>query len=314
MRVFLAGATGVVGRFLVPQLVSAGHEVVGSTRSADKAARLRDAGAEGVVLDLLDRDAVHAAVAAAKPEAIIHQATALSELTARSMRKFDQAFAVTNKLRTAGTDNLLAAAREAGSTRFVVQSFAPLVYARTGTSLKTEDNALDQHPAGNARQTMDAIRHMETAVLGAAGIDGVVLRYGGFYGPGTTMGAGGEQIEAVRKRQFPIVGDGGGVLSFIHVEDAASAAVAALHGPPGIYNIVDDDPAPARDVATYIATLVGAKPPLRAPKWLARMLAGENAVVLMTEARGSSNAKARRELGWAPHYSSWRDGLKAELA
>jgi 2-alkyl-3-oxoalkanoate reductase len=314
MRVFLAGATGVVGRFLVPQLVAEGHEVVGTTRSADKAARLRDVGAEGVVLDLLDRNAARAAVTAAKPEAIIHQATALSKLTARSMRKFDQAFAVTNQLRIAGTDNLLAAAREAGTARFVAQSFAPLIYARTGTSLKTEADALDQHPAGNARETMDAIHRLETAVLAAHGIDAVVLRYGGFYGPGTSMGAGGEQIEAVRKRQFPIVGDGGGVLSFIHVEDAASAAVAALHGPPGVYNIVDDDPAPARDVAMHIAMLVGAKPPRRVPKWLARMLAGENAVVLMTEARGSSNAKARRELGWVPRYSSWRDGLKAELA
>ena len=314
MRVFLAGATGVVGRFLVPQLIAQGHEVVGTTRSADNAARLRDGGAEGVVLDLLDRDAVRDAVTAAKPEAIIQQATALSELTARSMRKFDQAFAVTNQLRTAGTDNLLAAAREAGTTRFVVQSFAPLLYARTGTSLKTEDDALDQHPAGNARETMDAIRRQETAVLAADGIDAVVLRYGGFYGPGTTMGAGGEQIEAVRKRQFPIVGGGGGVLSFIHVEDAASAAVAALHGPPGVYNIVDDDPTTAGDVATYIATLVGAKPPRRVPKWIARLLAGENAVILMTEARGSSNAKARRELGWVPRYASWRDGLKAELA
>jgi len=314
MRVFLAGATGVVGRFLVPQLVAEGHEVVGTTRSADKAARLRDGGAEGIVLDLLDRDAVRAAVTAAKPEAIINQATALSQLTAGSMRKFDKAFAVTNQLRTAGTDNLLAAAREAGATRFVAQSFAPLIYARTGTSLKTEEDALDQHPAGNARETLDAIRRQETAVLAADGIDAVVLRYGGFYGPGTTMGAGGEQIEAARKRQFPIVGDGSGVLSFIHVEDAASAAVAGLYGPPGVYNIVDDDPAPARDVATYVATLVGAKPPRRVPKWLARLLAGENAIILLTEARGSSNAKARRELGWAPRYPSWRHGLEVELS
>ena len=215
---------------------------------------MRDVGAEGVVLDLLDRNAARAAVTAAQPEAIIHQATALSALTARSMRKFDQAFAMTNQLRIAGTDNLLAAARVAGTARFVAQSFAPLIYARTGTSLKTEADALDQHPAGNARETMDAMHHLETAVL-SADVDPTLscCATAASMGRGQPWVPAATQIEAVRKRQFPIVGDGGGVLSFIHVEDAARAAVA-LHCLPGVYNIVDDDPAPSRDVAMYIAT------------------------------------------------------------
>jgi nucleoside-diphosphate-sugar epimerase len=209
MRVFLAGATGVVGRALVPQLLAAGHEVVGTTLSEQKVAQLRDVGAEGVVLDLLDREAVRAALKAARPEAVIHQATALSGLASRSMRKFDSTFAETNRLRIAGTDNLLLAAREAGAARFVAQSFAPLIYAREGTSLRAETDAVDQHPAANARDSMNALGHLETAVLSAQGLDWVVLRYGGLYGPGTSLGAGGDQIELVRQRLFPIVGDGG---------------------------------------------------------------------------------------------------------
>ena len=301
MRVLVIGASGVIGARLVPRLRERGHEVIGTARSPGHAGRLRTLGAEPVVLDLLDTPAARRAVLEARPEAIIHQATALAD--ARFSRNFDRTFAVTNRLRSEGTDTLLAAAREAGVRRFVAQSFAPFRYAREGGPVKTEDDPLDPAPPKSARQGSAAMRHLEEAVTGAGGI---ALRYGGFYGA-----ANDGLVPAVRKRQFPIVGDGGGVMSFIHLDDAAAATVLALEGGrPGIYNITDDEPAPVREWLPVLAEALGAGPPRRVPSWLARLIMG-GVMVMMTEARGASNAKARRELGWTPRYPSWRQGFAA---
>ena len=310
MRIFLAGATGAIGGRLVPLLLEAGHEVTGTTRSPAKADMLRAAGAEPVIADGLDRDAIVAAIAAARPDAIVHQLTALGDLT--SLRNLDGAFALTNRLRTEGTDNLLAGAREAGTRRFVAQSFTGWPYARTGGPVKTEDDPLDPDPVPSMSKTLAAIRRLEQTVTQAGGI---ALRYGGFYGPGTGLTPGGDQVELIRKRRFPIVGDGGGVWSFIHIDDAAAATLAALErGTPGaIYNVVDDDPAPVREWLPALAAAAGAKPPRRLPRWLARVVAGESVATMMTEIRGASNAKAKRELGWEPAHPSWREGFRAAL-
>jgi nucleoside-diphosphate-sugar epimerase len=312
MRIFVAGATGALGRRLVPLLVGGGHQVTAMTRSPGKAAGLRAAGAEPVVADALDRDAVLLAVAAARPEVVVHQLTDLATTT--NLRKFDAGFAATNRLRTEATDHLLTAARAAGTRRFVAQSFAGWPFARIGGPVKTEDDPLDPVPPAELRRTLDAIRQLEAAVLGAEGIEGVVLRYGGFYGPGTSAGAGGYMLDDLRRRRFPIVGAGTGVWSFIHIDDAAAATAAAVErGAPGIYQIVDDDPAPVSDWLPALAAAAGAKPPRRVPAWLARLLGGEHGVVLMTEVRGASNAKAKRELGWTPAYRSWRQGFRTGL-
>jgi 2-alkyl-3-oxoalkanoate reductase len=310
MRIFLAGATGAIGGRLVPLLLEAGHEVTGTTRSPAKADMLRAAGAEPVIADGLDRDAIVAAIAAARPDAIVHQLTALGDLT--SLRNLDGAFALTNRLRTEGTDNLLAGAREAGTRRFVAQSFTGWPYARTGGPVKTEDDPLDPDPVPSMSKTLAAIRRLEQTVTQAGGI---ALRYGGFYGPGTGLTPGGDQVELIRKRRFPIVGDGGGVWSFIHIDDAAAATLAAPErGTPGaIYNVVDDDPAPVREWLPALAAAAGAKPPRRLPRWLARVVAGESVATMMTEIRGASNAKAKRELGWEPAHPSWREGFRAAL-
>jgi nucleoside-diphosphate-sugar epimerase len=309
MRIFLAGATGALGRSLVPLLIDAGHEVTGMTRSESKAERLRAAGAKPVIADGLDREAVIAAVTAAKPDAIVHQLTGLSGFA--SLRNFDRAFALTNRLRTEGTDHLLAGARAAGTPRFVAQSYAGWPYERRGAPIKTEDDPLDPEPVPSTSQTHAAIRYVERATLDAGGI---VLRYGGFYGPGTGLAPDGDQLDLVRKRQFPIVGDGGGVWSFVHIHDAASATLAALeHDGSGVYNIVDDEPAPVREWVPVLAQAAGAKPPRRIPRWLARLVAGEAIVMMSTEARGASNAKAKRELGWTPAYPSWREGFAEVL-
>jgi 2-alkyl-3-oxoalkanoate reductase len=302
VRVFVAGATGAIGARLVPQLVERGHEVIGTSRSPEKADRLRAQGAEPVVLDLLDPLAVREAVAAARPEAIVHQATALAGTI--DFKHFDRSFAPTNWLWTEGTDALLAAARETGVRRFVAQSYAGWPYARTDGTVKTEEDPLDPTPVPTMRETLAAIRHLEHAVVDAGG---VALRYGGFYGSPDDA-----QIELVRKRRFPIVGDGGGILSFVHLDDAAAATALALEdGAAGIYNVVDDEPAPTREVLPALAAAIGAKPPRRIPSWLARLYAGEAGVVLMTEARGASNAKAKRDLGWALRFPSWRQGFPA---
>jgi 2-alkyl-3-oxoalkanoate reductase len=312
MRIFVAGATGALGRRLVPLLVERGHQVTGMTRTAAKAAGLRAAGAEPVVADALDRDAVLAALAAARPEVVVHELTALAEMT--DFRKLDQGFALTNRLRAEGTDHLLAAARAAGARRFVAQSFAGWPFARVGGPVKTEDDPLDPDPPAQLRRTLDAIRHLESAVLGTEGIEGVVLRYGGFYGPGSSTGEGGFMLDDLRRRRFPLVGAGTGVWSFVHIDDAATATVAAIErGAPGIYQIVDDDPAPVSEWLPALAAAVGARPPRRVPAWVARLAGGAHGVVLMTEFRGASNAKARRELGWRPAWPSWRQGFSGGL-
>jgi nucleoside-diphosphate-sugar epimerase len=302
MRVFLAGASGVIGTRLLPQLIEAGHEVIGTVNSPDKAQRIRAAGAEAVRLDLLDASAVRAAVLETRPEAIVHQATALSN--ARWGRGLDRAFGMTNRLRTEGTDALLAAAREAGVRRFVAQSFAPYRYAREGGPVKTEDDPLDPRLPAKSGETFAAMSHLDRAVTDAGGI---ALRYGGFYGAADDGWA-----MLVRRRMFPIVGNGGGMMSFIHLDDAAAATVLALqHDGPAIYNVVDDEPAPVREWLPVFADALGAKPPRRFPSWLARLVAGEAAVMMGTEARGASNAKAKRELGWTLRYPSWREGFFA---
>jgi nucleoside-diphosphate-sugar epimerase len=300
MRVLVVGASGAIGTRLIPQLADRGHQVIGSSRSPGKAERLRALGAEPFVLDVLDARAVRAAVAAARPEAIIYQATALANATFG--RSLDRSFAQTNRLRTEGTDILLAAAREAGVRRFVAQSFAPYRYAREGGPVKTEDDPLDPAPPATARQTFAAMNHLDQAVVRAGGI---ALRYGGFYGDPDAL------IRAVRKRQYPVIGDGAGVMPFIHLHDAAAATVLALgHDGPAVYNITDDEPAPVRDWLPLLADAVGAKPPRRVPLWLARLVAG-GGVVLMTESRGASNAKAKKELGWTLRYPAWRQGFPA---
>jgi nucleoside-diphosphate-sugar epimerase len=305
MRVFVVGASGAIGTRLVPQLIDRGHEVIGTSRSPDKAKGLRALGAEAVVLDALDARAVREAVRRAEPNAIVHQATALAN--GRFGRSLDRTFAQTNRLRTEGTDNLLAAAREAGVPRFVAQSFANYRYAREGGMVKTEDDPLDPTPLPNTVETNAAMRHLDEAATDAGGI---VLRYGGFYGA-----ANDGLIGPVRKRQFPIVGDGGGFGSFIRLDDAAAATVLALeHDGPAIYNIVDDDPAPVREWLPALATALGAKPPRHFPVWLARMFAGEANAVMSIESRAASNAKAKRELGWTLRYPSWRQGFAEAYA
>jgi 2-alkyl-3-oxoalkanoate reductase len=314
MRVFIAGAGGAIGRRLVPLLVARGHGVTATTRSADKADALAAAGARPVTLDVLDRDAVMAAVMRAEPDVVVHEATALAGM-GENLRAFDRGFAATNRLRTEGTDHLLAAARMAGAQRFVAQSYAGWPYAREGAMVKGEDAPLDPRPPKAMRQTLAAIRHLEAAVTGAADLDGIVLRYGGFYGPGTSLERDGVHLDAVRHRRFPLVGAGTGVWSFVHIDDAAAATAAAIeHGRPGIYNVVDDDPAPVSAWLPALAAMAGAKPPRHVPTWLARLVAGEAGVAMMTEIRGASNAKARRELGWTPQYPSWREGFAAAIA
>jgi 2-alkyl-3-oxoalkanoate reductase len=320
MKVFLAGATGVLGRALVPQLVARGHEVVGMTRSASKQDLVRSLGARPVVADALDPDAVAQAVASAEPEVIVHQLTALSgPMSVRDARRPDRSVAatMTNRLRTEATDHLLAAGRAVGARRFVAQSFGAFRFARTGGPVHTEADPLDPNdPPAALRTAQAAYLYLEQAVTTIEWGEGLALRYGGFYGPGTSMSlAPDAQMAApIRKRRFPIVGDGGGVWSYVHIEDAAAAtAVAVERGQPGIYNVVDDEPAPAREWLPVLASALDAKPPRRVPRWLARLLAGEAATVMMTEARGASNEKAKRELGWKPRYASWRQGFAQGL-
>jgi nucleoside-diphosphate-sugar epimerase len=298
-----------MGRQLVPRLVAAGHEVVGMTRSEAKSSALIDLGATPVVADALDPDQVADAVGTAQPQVIVHQLTAIAGL---DMRHFDRDFALTNRLRTEGTDHLLSAGRAVGVRRFVAQSYTSWPYARTGGLLKSEEDPLDPTPAREMRETLAAIRHLEAAVTGTDWTEGIVLRYGAFYGPGTSMSEGGEQFEMVRKRKFPVVGNGAGVWSFIHIADAAEATVAAIdHGERGIYNVVDDDPAPVADWLPALAEKLGAPRPWRVPRFVGRLFAGEAGAIVMTEARGASNAKAKRELGWEPKHSSWRHGFAA---
>jgi nucleoside-diphosphate-sugar epimerase len=310
MRVFVAGATGAIGKQLVPRLVEAGHEVHGMTRSESKQAMLHELGAVPVVADALDPDQVAEAVGRARPDVIVHQLTAIGAV---DLRHFDRDFALTNRLRTEGTDHLLSAGQAVGVRRFVAQGVGGYgAYARTGGPVKTEEDPLDPTPARGMRETLAAIRHLEEAVLGARWTEGIVLRYGVFYGPGTSLAPGEEQFELVRRRKFPLVGDGGGVWSFIHVADAAEGTVAAVErGSRGVYNVVDDDPAPVVKWLPALAQELGAKKPMRVPRFIGRLFAGEAGVVMMTDVRGASNAKAKRELGWRPAHPSWRDGFAA---
>jgi nucleoside-diphosphate-sugar epimerase len=315
MMVFVAGATGVLGRALVPQLVARGHEVVGMTRSASKQDLVRSLGARPVVADALDPDAVAQAVASAEPEVIVHQLTALSgKMSIRDARhpeRFSGAI-MTNRLRTEATDHLLAAGRGVGARRFVAQSFGAFRFAGTGGPVQTEADPFDPDPPAALRTGLAAILHLEQAVTTIEWGEGLVLRYGGFYGPGTGISLAPDAVMAapIRKRRFPVAGDGGGVWSFVHIEDAAAAtAVAVERGQPGVYNVVDDEPAPVREWLPVLASALGAKPPRRVPRWLGRLAAGEMATLMMTEARGASNEKAKRELGWEPRYASWRQGF-----
>ena len=300
LRIFLAGATGTLGRRLVPQLVERGHHVTGTTRAAADA--VRALGAEPAVLDPLDAAAVREAVLRARPDVIVHQLTALAHL--KLGRNFDKAFAMTNRLRTEGTDHLLAAAREAGVERLVWQSYAGWPYARVGDAVKAEDAPLDPDPPADVRETLEAIKYLEAMVTEAGG---TVLRYGGFYGPGTSLTEGGEHAVLLRKRRFPVGGNGAGLWSLVHIDDAAAATVAAVEsGTPGIFNVVDDAPAPAAELIPGLAAAFDAPPPRRLPAWLVRLAAGPQALSMMTRTRGASNAKAKRELGWAPAHV-WKE-------
>ena len=312
MKVFVAGATGAVGTQLVPQLIANGYDVVAMTRSPQHTSQLSAMGAQPVVVDAFDRAAVITALQRAEPEIVIHQLTALTGV--KDYKNFDQEFAMTNRLRTEGTDNLLAGARAAGARRVIAQSYGNWNYARTGTALKTEEAPLDATTPRNQTKSLAAIRYLENAVLTTDGVEGIALRYGNLYGPGTGFATGGDIVTSVRKRQLPLVGDGAGVWSFIHVADAASAAVAAIEqGAPGIYNISDNEPAPVATWLPELARILGAKPPMHIPVWLARMLIGDVGISMMTQIRGTSNAKARRDLDWKPSYASWRQGFRTGL-
>ena len=307
MRVFVAGANGAVGRRLVPMLIASGHQVTGTATSERSAAAVRATGADAVVVDGLDAVGIGEAVARAQPDAIIHEMTALSG--APDFRHFDRWFARTNRLRTEGTEHLLAAAKASGVKRFVAQSFTGWSNARTGSWIKTETDPLDPHPLPEQTETLAAIRFLERAVLDAP-LEGIVVRYGGLYGPGSSE----TLADILRKRMFPVIGDGAGIVSSTHIDDAAGGTVAALErGRPGIYNIVDDEPAPSGVFIPAVAEALGAPKPLHIPPWLGRLLAGDVAVTMMTEGRGSSNAKAKRNLGWEPIWPSWRDGFRYGL-
>jgi nucleoside-diphosphate-sugar epimerase len=309
MRVFVAGATGAIGRQLVPRLVAAGHEVHGMTRSESKQATLSELGAVPVVADALDPDQVAEAVGGVRPDVIVHELTAIG---AFDPRHFDRGFAPTNRLRTEGTDHLLSAGQAVGVRRFVAQSNGAFAYARTGGAVKGEEDPLDATPAREQRETVAAICHLEQAVLSADWTEGIVLRYGAFYGPGTMMAPGEGMFEMIRERKVPLVGDGGGVWSFVHIADAAEATVAAVeHGSRGVYNVVDDEPAPVAEWLPALAQTLGARKPRRVPRFIGRLLAGEVTAVQMTELRGASNAKVKRELGWLPRHASWRQGFAA---
>ncbi len=312
MRIFLAGSTGVIGKRLVPILISRGHHVIAATRTPDKVIGLRAAGAEPVVVDALDRNAVMKAITYARPDVIVHQMTALARLG--SLKNLDKEFALTNRLRTEGTEYLLAAAREVGARKFVAQSYTGWPNIRQGGRVKTEDDPLDPNPPQTMKRTLAAIAELEAKVAGTSALSGIVLRYGSFFGPGTAIALDGFIVQLVRQRKFPIIGGGGGVWSFVHIDDAASATQLAIeHGPAGIYNIVDDEPAEVAVWLPELASAVDGKPPYHLPAWLARMMVGEAGVSMMTQVRGSSNAKAKQVLGWRPRFPTWRQGFRQGL-
>jgi 2-alkyl-3-oxoalkanoate reductase len=313
MRIFIAGASGAIGRPLVTQLVARGHEVVGTTRSADKLDALRALGAEPVIVDALDPDSVADGVAKAEPDVVVHQLTALSGRP--SLGQIKRAIATTNRLRAEGTDHLLAAARAVGVGRFVAQSNAIWV-ERSAGRVTDENGRLEPYPPAGAASGLAALRHLEEAVTGIGWADGIAIRYGSFYGPGTGVETAQDAVMAgvIRKRMFPILGGGGGVWSMVHIDDAASATVAAIErGRPGIYHVADDEPAPVRDILPALARALGAKPPYRVPAWLVGWVGGGAPVHMMTKVSGISSEKAKRELGWTPRYPSWRTGFTEGL-
>ena len=311
MRVFVAGASGAMGGRLLPLLVSAGHSVVGLTRIPARAESIRRVGAEATIADALNRAAIVKAVAGAKPDVIVHEMTSLR--AANDLRRVERSFTLTNRLRTEGLQNLLAVARQTGTPRIVAQSFCGWPYARAGGPVKSEEDPLDPEPPRELRRTLEAIRYLERTVTDSSEIDGVVLRYGAFYGRGTGL-FDGPLIDQLRRRRVPLIGNANGWWSFLRVDDAAAAtAVAAERGAAGIYNIVDDEPAPVREWLPALAAALGARPPRHIPKWLARIGAGAHSVAMMTEARAGSNAKAKRELLWQPAHPSWRQGFTEVL-
>ena len=312
MRIFIAGGAGAIGSRLVPMLVAGGHSVIATTRTPDKTRRLRDQGAEAIVLDGLDREAVMKAVVSTHPDAIVHQMTALASMS--SLKHFSDEFALTNRLRTEGTSHLLAAARAAGTRKFVAQSYAGWRVERQGGRVKTEEDPLEANPPKALASTIAAIRTVEQMVSNAPGVAGTLLRYGSFYGPGTSISDKGDIVELIRQRKFPLIGNGAGVWSFIHVDDAARATQLAVErDAPGIYNIVDDEPAEVSVWLPELARVLDAKPPFRLPAWIGRFAVGDAGIWMMTRVRGSSNAKAKRTLGWQLEYRSWRDGFRRGL-
>jgi nucleoside-diphosphate-sugar epimerase len=312
MRVMVAGATGALGKALVPQLVAAGHEVAGTTRSEAHKDAVAAAGAKPIVMDGLDYKSVLSAMQEALPDVVIHQLTSLKG--AGDLKRFDKEFAATNRLRTEGTDHLLAAMRQVGAPRMVAQSYTGWPNERRGTWVKSELDPLDDHPTKQSRQTHAAIRYVEDTVLSAEGIAGVVLRYGTFYGPGTGLARGGDLVDLIQKRKLPVVGGGAGVWSFVHIEDAAAATVlATARGATGVYNVVDDEPAAVSVWLPHLAAAVGAKPPRHIPTWLAKPMIGEHGISVMTQSRGSSNDKAKSDLDWTLRYPTWREGFTRGL-
>jgi nucleoside-diphosphate-sugar epimerase len=312
MKVFVAGASGAIGKRLVPLLVAAGYDVVAMTHRATKARALRQVGVQPVVADGLDRNMVMKAVMRTEPDVVIHQMTALAGVT--SVKHFDHDFALTNRLRTDGTDILLSAAVAAGARRFIAQSFGNWNYEREGGPVKSEGDPLDADPPAAMRESLASLRHLEQATVGATELDGLALRYGNLYGPGTSFSATGPGADLFHQRKFPVIGDGTGIWSFIHVDDAALATLAAVErGAPGVYNVCDDDPAPAAVWVPALADALRAKPPRHVPRWLGRIAAGEPAVSMFTQIRGAANGKAKRELGWTPNYGTWRAGFREGL-
>jgi 2-alkyl-3-oxoalkanoate reductase len=312
MRIFVAGATGAVGRELVPALIARGHQVTGLTRSPAKADMVKRMGGEPAIADALDVAAVTSAVRAAEPEVLVHELTDLSGLA--DFRHFDRGFAATNRLRTEGTDILLAAARAAGVRRFIAQGFCGWTIGRTAGPIRSEADPRDSDPPMELRRTLDAMRYLEQAVTASSTPEGIVLRYGLFYGENTGMLAPA-MIDQLRHRRVPVIGGGAGRWSFIHVADAASATLAAIErGQPGqMYDIVDDEPAQVKDWLPALAQMIGAKPPLHVPAWIGRLLAGEHLVVMMTQVSGSANERAKRELDWRPAHPNWREGFSQAL-
>ncbi|MBE0616008.1 MAG: NAD(P)-dependent oxidoreductase [Burkholderiales bacterium] len=308
MRVFVAGSSGAIGKFLLPHLVENRHEVVALVRTAQKAKAFQVMGVKVAVADALNKEELTAAIRRAEPEVIIHQLTAL--VGVGNFKKLDEEFAPTNRLRTEVTDTMLAAARLVGTRRFIAQSFCGWPFAREGGPVKTEEDPLDMNPPASFSKTLAAIRYLEDSVAGTEDLQALALRYGFLYGPGTGIANDGPVVELVRKRRLPIVGNGAGIWSFIHIRDAARATVAAVsHGAPGIYNVVDDEPAPVATWLPALAEAVGAKPPYKVPVWLGKLAIGDGGVSMMTKIRGGSNAKAKRALEWRPIYPSWRSGF-----